>query len=186
MYVGVVAITYGNGPKPTTADAALVQIRAARGEIVKAWVDDVLDDVVTVKGKNRFGMEILELSKTGFFFWAKDKSTLFRGFAEHDAPLASSSQIAVFSGAYLGDTQAISRAREFGASWKFKSKFEEKRGKGTMTLADARNAINRRVLEQKGFFVFVADNAKLGQNAGGVRVMASGTQSLTSLRSFID
>jgi hypothetical protein len=113
---------------------------------VKALVDDVLDDVVTVKGKNRFGMEILDLAKTGFLFWAKDKSTLFRGFAAREAPFAGSSQVEVFSGAYLGDTQEINRLRVFGAASQLKSMT-----KGKLTLAEARTAINRRVPEQRGF-----------------------------------
>jgi hypothetical protein len=182
MYVGFNEIFYYKaGTKPTTPAAALEQVRANRSQMFTTWVDDVRDDAVLVEG-----MQTLDLATSGYFFWAKDKSTILQGFAAREAPLVCQSQIAVFSGAYLGDTQAINRLQAFGAAAKFKSKFEEKRGKGSMTMAEARNVLKRRALDQKGFFVFVADNGNLGQTPSGVRIIPSGQQSLKSIRPFIE
>jgi hypothetical protein len=188
MYVGCLEVHYGRGTIPTTSDAAIARIKGSKNNVKKTWVDDVIENKYKVEGDNerlkRFGMEILDLDHCGYFFWAKDKSTLLKGFSAHDAGLLIKSQVVVFSGPYLGDVEAVNRSQRFGGSFTLKRNYQ-KQGAEHVTLAEARNLINRHVLNQKGYFVFIADNAELGPTPNGVRVIATGAHSLKALRPFL-
>jgi len=178
MYVAVEEIGYRD-VLPTDPAKAQARIWGMKTTLKRAWVDDkATHDRAIVEG-----LETLDLRRYGFMFWAKDKKTLLRGFAERDSRLTNSAQTAVFCGNYMGNAQRYRNLHEFGWAVKVTKTRNAQNPGSTATISETQQLLKRESTFEGGFFVFIASADKVRATDASLRIIVA--SSLTSVGAFI-